>query len=125
MARLSPPEDLGGGYVVQHLRDGNGCYGEVFTIVQNCASGEAVAFGGHMGAMDPGPVEVLEGLNTLIAERARLAHHMSIADVAATAKSRGVEAVVSMSTDSRFQQGLVEFQLGPGCQAFYPDLGGN
>ena len=34
---------LGDAYVIQHLRDDNGCYGEVFTIVQNCASGEAVA----------------------------------------------------------------------------------
>ena len=116
VAPLSSAEDLCDGYLVQHLRDGKSCYGKVFAIVQNCASGEAVAFGGHMGVMDPVIVEVLEGLNMLTAGRALLARHLPIADVAATARSRDVEAVVTVGTASRFQQGPVKFQLGQGCQ---------
>ena len=52
---ISRASDLGDGYVVQHTIDGNKCYGEISTVVQNCVTGEAVSFGGEVEAMSPGP----------------------------------------------------------------------
>lgn len=131
VARLSPAEDIGGGFAVQDLTDGTGCYGEAYTIVQNCATGEAVAFGGeavfaariivgHTGVLD-----VLEELNELLRERARIGDPLSIAEISAEAQVRGVESVVPMRTDSHLRQGEGEFQLGVACRMFYPDMSPN
>ena len=125
VARMSPAEDLGGGFAVQYLRDGNGCYSEVYTIVQDCASGEALAYGDRISLDHMGPIEVLEELNTLVAEHARLGAPLSIAEVSAEAQARGVESVVPMRTDSHLRQGEGEFQLGAACRMFYPDMSPN
>ena len=123
---ISPATDLGGGYVVQHTANGNACYAEISSIVQNCATGEAVAFGGEMEAMIPEPRQetILEELNSLLEERARLAHPMTIAEISATAEGRRVEFVVPMGTTSLIRLGEFEFRLGAGCQVFYPELAG-
>jgi hypothetical protein len=130
-ARLGPAEDLGNGFAVQYLHDGNGCYAEVYTIVQDCATGEAVAFGGRAAfggrivEGDDGVLDVLERLNEFIEERARLGHPLSIDDISAVAETRGVESVVPMRTDSHLRQGEGEFQLGVACRMFYPDMSPN
>jgi len=123
---ISRAYDLGGGYVVQHTINGNECYGEISSIAQNCATGEAVSFGGEVEAMIPGPrqEDILEELNVLLEERARLAHHLTIAEISATAAERGVEFVVPMRTTSQIRLGDYEFRLGAGCQTFYPELAG-
>ena len=131
VVRMSPAEDLGNGFTVQYLRDGNGCYGEVYTIVQDCATGDALAYGGNFAfggqavVGDDGAIEVLEGLNEFIVERARLGDPLSIAEVSAEAQTRGVESVVPMRTDSHLRQGEGEFQLGAACRMFYPDMSPN
>lgn len=126
--RLGPAQNLGGGFAVQYLRDGNGCYGEVYTIVQDCATGEAVAYGGQAAFAgqivegDDGVFAGLERLNEFIEERARLGDPLSIDDISAVAETRGIESVVPMRTDSHIRQGEGEFQLGEACRMFYPDL---
>jgi len=123
---LTGATDLGDGYVVQHGIDGNACYAEILTLLQNCATGEAVAFGGEMEAMVPEPrqEDILEELDLLLEERARHAHHVTVAEISATAQARGVEFVVPMRTTSEIRLGDYEFRLGAGCQTFYPELAG-
>jgi len=121
---ISPATDLGEGYVVQHTVNGNECYAEISSVVQNCATGEAVAFGGEMEAMTPEPrqEDILEELYDFIEEQARLAHHLTVAEISATAEAQGVEFVVAMGTTSLIRLGDYEFRLGVGCQTFYPGL---
>ena len=123
---ISRAYDLGDGYVVQHTINGNECYAEISMVAQNCATGEAVAFGGEMEAMIPGPLQedILEELDVLLEERARSGHPLSIAEISATAAEQGVEFVVPMRTTAQIRLGDYEFRLGAGCQAFYPELAG-
>lgn len=128
VAQISAAKDLGSGFAVQYLRDGSGCYGEVYTIVQDCATGEAVAFGGRAAFAgrivegDDGVLAGLERLNVFIEERASIGDPLSIDDISAVAETRGIESVVPMRTDSHLRQGEGEFQLGEACRIHYPSL---
>ena len=123
---ISGAYDLGAGFVVQHLIDGNACYAEIAIVVQDCATGEAVTLGGEMEAMSPGPrqEDILEQLNVHLEERAWSGPPLSIAEISATAAERGVGFVVPMGTTSLIRFGEFEFRLGEACQAYYPELAG-
>lgn len=128
VAQISAAEDLGSGFTAQYLRDGNGCYGEIYTIVQDCTTGEALAYGGEVAFAgravvgDDGVLEVLKTLDNLVAERARLGDPLSITEVSAEAQARGVESVVPMRMNSHLRQGEGEFELGEACRLYYPEL---
>ena len=119
---VSSAKDLGGGFVVQYLRNGNSCHVEATTVVQDCATGEAVAFGGQIGADAIGQREVLQSLTAQVEEHAGSGAPLSIPEVSGRAQAIGAEFVISMRTDSRLGLGPFEFDLGPGCGAFYYDL---
>ena len=84
-----------------------------------------MAFSGRIEAFAPGrpQEEILEELDRLIEERARLAHHLTIAEISATAAARGVGFVVPMPADSLVRLGAFEVRLS-GCRLAYPGLPG-
>jgi hypothetical protein len=123
---ITQATDLGEGYVAQHLIDGNECYAELATVLQNCATGEAVSYGGQMEAMIPGPrqEDIVDELDALLEERVQSGRHLTVAEISATAAERGVDFVVPMGTTSLIRLGSFEFRLGEACQVLYPDLPG-
>ena len=120
---LGPAEDLTQGFVSQQTITGDWCGGRATVIVQNCATGEAVSFGGEFEPMvNRGQLDIQEALEGLIRARAYAGRPMSIAEIAEEAAEQGLERVVPMRTTSTIQLGDYQFQLGEACRAHYPDL---
>ena len=124
-SRLSPADDLGGGFVVQTARSGNGCSGEVSTIVQNCSTGEAVAFGGNFSPEDSAQWSRQSTLLDEVRSRIGQGRALSVADIIAAADAQSLEFAVPMRTTSRLLLGEKEVELRGGCRAFYPRLPGS
>lgn len=122
---LGPAEDLTQGFVSQQTITGHWCGGRATVIVQNCATGEALSFGGEFDPMvNRGQLDIQDALEELVRARAYAGRPMSIAEIAAEATEQGLERVVPMRTTSTIQLGDYQFQLGGACQAYYPDLAG-
>lgn len=123
-ARIDPAVDLGGGFVRQGMLEGNWCFGEASTLVHDCATGEAVAFGGEFNRMIPESNRAEAALAELIDERVRAGQPLSIAEISKEAVARAVEFVVPMRTTSTIALGGFEIELGQACRTHYPDLAG-
>lgn len=122
---LGTGEDLTQGFVSQHTLAGDWCSGRATVIVQNCATGEALSFGGEFERMvNRSQLDIQLALEELIRARAYAGRPMSLAEIAEAAKEQGLERVVPMQTTSTIQLGDYQFQLGEACRTHYPDLVG-
>jgi hypothetical protein len=122
---LYPAADLGRGFVVQDAHAGTGCSGESSSIVQDCNTGEAIAFGGNGSIDDLAQWQLLDPLLQDIRAAIERGEPWSMAEIAAEATARGLEFAVPMRTTSRLRLGEMKVELGGACRAFYPRLPGS
>jgi hypothetical protein len=123
--RMGEAQDLGGGFVAQRLFDGVACGGEISVIVQDCRTGQAVAFGGSDYEGANTQYDRMQALLDEVADRAPRSDLLSIEEIEDAARDSDIEFVVRMRTQSQFDLGGQSFHLGCGCQLHYPDLPGS
>ncbi len=117
---IGPAEDLGGGFVREEMLEGSFCRGEAATLIHDCTTGQAVAFGGEFERMIVQTYEDDAALAELVDERTQAGQPLSIAEISEEAVTRGVEFVVPMRTTSTIAMGEYEFELGQACRTHYP-----
>jgi hypothetical protein len=122
---LYPADDLGGGFVVQDAHAGTGCSGESSSIVQNCNTGEAIAFGGDGSIDDLAQWQLADALLQDVRAAIERGEAWSLTQISAQAAARGLEFAVPMRTTSRLRLGQMDVELGGACRAFYPRLPGS
>jgi hypothetical protein len=122
---LRPADNLGHGFVVQTSYVGAGCGGESSTIVQDCNTGAAIAFGGD-GDLSNNEQWLLQlALLDDVRRSIDRGQPLAMDQIAAEASARGLEFAVPMRTNSRLLLGEMEVELGGACRAFYPRLIGS
>lgn len=121
---VGPARELGAGVVAQDGLEGHWCAGERSLVVSDCRTGEAVAVGGAFAIMgDERQERILADLEALLAERIRLGHPPTIAEVGAMARHAGVEFVVPMRADATVEFGGHPVPL-EACRVLHPELAG-
>jgi hypothetical protein len=122
---IGQAEDLGGGFVAQVMFEHAYCGGRSLLVVQDCRTGEAVAFGGTSSNEAPAQWAMAEALRREVEAGIAASSPMSVGEIEGRAQGRGFETVAALSTTSRVAVGGEhEVQLGCGCGLHYPDLPG-
>jgi hypothetical protein len=122
---ISSAEDLGGGFVAQVMFEHGLCGGRSLLVVQDCRTGEALAFGGYSDNEAPSQWSLVEALRGEVETGIAAGNPMTVAEIEGDAQGRGFETVVALTTTSRVAVGGEhEVRLGCGCDLYYPGLPG-
>ena len=128
-AGLSEAKDLGAGFVLQVMRDGEACGGdEIEQVVQDCNSGRVALFGEEYGPFwivdpDSPPVASDVLIEKVLAASAK-GKPLSVDEILAKAAKAGIKYRLEAETRSTLAINGYKFRLGCGCKTFYPDLPG-
>jgi hypothetical protein len=120
---LGVAEDLGGGLAARTLVDGNACYSEVYAIVTDCRSGEAVAIGGTGGRDSPRQWDSVGRALDEAEVAAASGGPVSVASLSTSSTAAGADQRLVLSARDTIEQGGVQFTLGFACDLLYPDAG--
>ncbi len=128
-AALSEAKNLGSGFVLQVMTDGEACSGnEMDQVIQDCNSGRVAVFGEDYGTfwiIDPNAPPIASDvlLEKVMAASAK-GKPMSIDEILAKATKAGIAYQLEADTRSTLAINGHKFRLGCGCKTFYPDLPG-
>ncbi len=130
-AFVSEVKDLGNGFLVQDLLDGDYCSGaETAIVIQDCNSGRAAIFGGQTDVSfeidtDDAGNQVLSPQTQLMEkiEASALAEMpMTIEAILVDAKASNVPYSFETATSSTIAMNGRKFPLSCGCKTVYPGL---
>ena len=125
-AELSEAEDLGAGFVLQDMSDGESCSGyEINHLIQDCNTGRVAVFGEYYPAFWLVDVNAEPVASRMLLDQVRAAsakgNPMSVDGILAKAASAGITNRLEAETRSTLAINGHKFRLGCGCKTFYPD----
>lgn len=115
--QLGPLTALGNGLVMQPLREGNGCYFEVYRVVQDCRTGQGLLIGPERIALMEGPKP--SGLDTMD-KRIRAQHSLPTLQSVSALATAGQVVALPRGASLRFEGATMPLDCA--CKTAYPAL---
>lgn len=123
---LGPATDLGGGFVVQDIFDGNACYWEADLIVFDCGGGAGLVIGPDARALMAEPRETgIDRIAAGLAAGAAAGRAPVLDALAAAAASEGYAAPLALrlGRDHEVEVNGQRVGIDCACATFYPGRG--
>lgn len=120
---LGPATDLGGGFVVQDIFDGNACHWEANLIVQDCGGRAGLVIGHDTRALMDEPRETgIDRIAAGLAAAAAAGRAPVLDDIAAAAAAEGyaTRLALQLDRDREIEVNGQRIAIDCACAAFYP-----